>query len=78
MRRAIPAILELIGKGLNKQRAPVSGEALPARWVELIKYLNDVERCDRRVASRPWAPSERCVPGVSYTTFTGQTARNRG
>jgi hypothetical protein len=47
MRRAIPAILELIGKGLNKQRAPVSGEALPARWVELINYLNDVERCDR-------------------------------
>jgi hypothetical protein len=39
--------LELIGKGLNKQRAPVSGEALPARWVELINYLNDLDRCDR-------------------------------
>jgi hypothetical protein len=47
MRRAIPAILELIRKGLNKQQALVSGEALPARWVELINYLKDVERCDR-------------------------------
>ena len=47
MRRAIRAILELIGKGLKKQQAPVTGEALPARWVELINYLNDVERCER-------------------------------
>jgi hypothetical protein len=39
--------LELIRKGLNKQQALVSGEALPARWVELINYLKDVERCDR-------------------------------
>jgi hypothetical protein len=44
MRRAIPAILELIRKGLNKRQAPVSGEALPAQWVELINYLKDAER----------------------------------
>jgi hypothetical protein len=46
MRRAIPAILELIGNELKKQQAPVTGQALPARWVELINYLNDVERCE--------------------------------
>jgi len=47
MRRAISAILEFIGNGLNKQQAPVTGEALPLRWVELINYLNNVERCQR-------------------------------
>jgi hypothetical protein len=47
MRRAIPPILEIIGKGLNKQYGPVTGAALPARWVELINHLNNVERCER-------------------------------
>jgi hypothetical protein len=47
MRQAIPAILQLIGKRLNEQQAPVTGEALPARWVELINHLNDVERRER-------------------------------
>jgi hypothetical protein len=45
MRRAIPAILELIGA--EQTTSASLGEALPARWVELINYLNDVDRCDR-------------------------------
>jgi len=47
VRQAIPAILELIGKGLNKRQASATRETLPARWVELINDLNDVERRER-------------------------------
>jgi hypothetical protein len=50
MRWPTRAMLQLIGKGPNQQQAPAAAVALPARWVELINYLNNVESRERDVS----------------------------
>ena len=47
MRRAtvdIDSSLGLIAERLRSDSAPVTHEALPARWVDLIDHLNEQER----------------------------------
>jgi hypothetical protein len=44
MREPIPPVLQGVGKGLRARLAPVTKEPLPKRWVELIHYLNEIER----------------------------------
>jgi hypothetical protein len=56
MRWPIPAMLQLIGKRLNQQQAPVTAAALPARWVELINHLNNLESRDRDTSQTEHAP----------------------
>ena len=72
MRRAIPAILELIGKGLKKQRHQSAGGGF-ARAVGRADQLSQRRGKMRTwvVASRPWSLTAGCVSGVSYTSFTG-------
>jgi hypothetical protein len=62
MRWPIPTILQLIGKGLNQQQAPVTAAALPARWVELINHLNNLESCERDASQTQRARRWRNAP----------------
>ena len=39
--------LELIAKRLRTTSEDVAREPLPKRWVDLIKYLDEQERCSR-------------------------------
>lgn len=62
MRWPIPAILQLIGKGLNQQQATVTAAALPARWVELINHLNHSESRQRDASQMERARHRRGAP----------------
>ena len=78
MRRSIPAILELIGKGLKKQWHCAASPA-PRRRGGFARAVGRADQLSQRrgkmrtwvVASRPWSLTAGCVSGVSYTSFTG-------
>ena len=44
MRPAHTTIFERINKALQAQYADIVDERLPERWVDLIRYLNEMER----------------------------------
>ena len=44
MRRAHNSILKRLSKALHIQHHDITGETLPERWVDLIHYLDDMER----------------------------------
>ena len=52
MRQFVSPALEKIGHALQAQYDAVAKEPLPARWVDLIKHLNDKEEQQREVQAR--------------------------
>ena len=53
MRLYVSPMLERIGRGLHVQYDDIAKEPLPARWVDLIKHLNEKEDERRKVEARP-------------------------
>jgi len=58
MRRAQHPVYECIGKALNSQYDAIVQEALPQRWVDLIRRLSDRERGRLRM-SKPRKARDR-------------------
>jgi hypothetical protein len=44
------SIFERLSKGLHAHFDDVSKEVLPQRWIDLIRYLDEKERIERKVA----------------------------
>ena len=48
MRQGHGSIFERLGKGLQTHYDAVGKEALPERWIDLIRYLDEKERRERK------------------------------
>jgi hypothetical protein len=60
--------LQNIGRLLRTQFGEIANEPLPARWGDLIKYLNERERLEGQEAAREVPPHASLPRGTEFDT----------